>query len=169
MRSKRPLIRLKNPLIPTFPLIYCFFSAQIPLKNPLIPIIPLISCISFPLKFRSFLAFLIPLNFRSFLAFFIPLKFRSFLAFFIQLKFRSFLAFFFCSNSAHFLHFLFRSNSAHYLHFFPLKFRSFRSKKCKGFERILLNCPIKFRSFLAFFFRSFLGPGNLTTWVVPMF
>ena len=29
------------------------------------------------------------------------------------------------SNSAHFLHFLFRSNSSHFLHFFPLKFRSF--------------------------------------------
>ena len=44
--------------------------------------------------------------------------------------------------------FFFRSNSAHS-----------GQKKCKGFERNLLNCPLKFRSFLAFFFRSFLGPG----------
>ena len=54
--------------------------------------------------------------------------------------------FLFHSNSAHILHFL-KSNSDLFLLFIPLNFRSFWLKNCKGFERILLNCPLEFRSF----------------------
>ena len=117
-----------------------FFPAQI----------PLISCIfysaQFPLISCIFYSAQIPLISCNF----IPLKFRSFLAFF--------------SAQIPLISCIFYSAQIPLITciFFPLKFRSFWPTKCKGFERILLNCPIKFRSFLAFFFRSFLGPGEVT-------
>ena len=130
VRSKRPLIRLKNPLIPT---------------------IPLISCLFFRSNSADFLHFLFRSNSAHFLLFSLCSNFAHFLHFLFRSNSAHFLHISICSNFAHFLHFFFCSNSAHFLHFFLLKFRSFRSKKCKGFERILLNCPLKLHSFLSFF------------------
>ena len=104
------------------------FLAFAEITKLFIPTIPLISCFFSPLKFRAFVA--------SFYSGKIPLISCIFpsqiplicFAFFITLNFRLFLAF-----------------------FIPLKFNSFRTKKCMGFEGILLSCHFKFRCFLAIF------------------